>query len=137
MPDIFAGEEFLPLLGVDDLGEDRLLALGRELDGVFRALDALLDEAPLLDLVDVHVLEADVAAVGLLKHLDDLAHRRLLEPEHAANPDRPVEVGRGETVICRGEVGRDFARASGRADRGRPRGARARDRCGSASSRGC
>ena len=28
--DIFAGEEFLPLLGVDDLGQDRLLALGRE-----------------------------------------------------------------------------------------------------------
>ena len=29
--DIFAGEEFLPLLGVDDLGQDRLLAFGREL----------------------------------------------------------------------------------------------------------
>ena len=26
--DIFLGEEFLPLLGVDDLGKDRLLALG-------------------------------------------------------------------------------------------------------------
>ena len=63
-PDIFLGEEFLPLLGVDDLGQDRLLALGRELDGLFGALDPVLDEAPLLDLVDVHIFEADVAAVG-------------------------------------------------------------------------
>ena len=94
-PDIFAGEEFLPLLGVDDLGEDRLLAFGRELDRFFLALDPVLDEAPLLDLVDVHVFEADVAAVGLLQHLQHLAHGRGLEAEHAADPDRPVEVGIG------------------------------------------
>ena len=35
-PDIFAREEFFPLLGLDDLGEDRLLALGGELDRVVR-----------------------------------------------------------------------------------------------------
>ena len=31
-PDILFGEEFFPLLGVDHLGQDRLLAFGRELD---------------------------------------------------------------------------------------------------------
>ena len=97
--DIFAGEEFFPLLGVNDLGEDRLLALGGELDGVVRALDPVLDEAPLLDFVDVHVFEADVAAVGRLEHAHDLANRRGLEAERAADDDRPIEVGVGETVI--------------------------------------
>ena len=68
---------------------------------VVRALDPLLDEAPLLQVVDVHIFEADVAAVGVLQHLDDLAHGRLLEAERAADPDRPVEVGVGEAVIGR------------------------------------
>ena len=95
---IFAGEEFLPLLGMDHLGEDRLLALGRELDGFFLALDPALDKTAFLDLVDVHVLEADVPAVGLLKHAHDLAHRGLFVPKHAADPDRPVEVEFGKAM---------------------------------------
>ena len=108
-PDIFPGEEFFPLLGVDHLGQDRLLAFGGELDGVVGALDPFLDEAPLLDLVGVHIFKANVAAVGRLEHLDDLAHARLLEAERAANPDRPVEVGLAEIVIGGGQVGRHVA----------------------------
>ena len=65
--DIFAGEEFLPLLGVDDLGQDRLLALGREADLGVLALHPLLEEAPFLHVVDVHIFEADVAAVVALE----------------------------------------------------------------------
>ena len=57
--DILPGEEFLPLLGVDHLGQDRLLAFGGELDPASLALDPLLDEAPLLDLVDVHIFDAE------------------------------------------------------------------------------
>ena len=67
-PDIFAGEEFFPLLGLDDLGQDRLLALGRELDFGVLALHPVLQEAALLEVVDVHIFKADVAAVIGLEH---------------------------------------------------------------------
>ena len=99
--DVFAGEQFLPLLGVNDLRQDRLLAFGRELDLGVLALHPLLQKAPLLDLVDVHVLEADVAAVIRLQHMHDFAHGRLLEAEHAADPDRAVEILGSEAVIFR------------------------------------
>ena len=107
--DIFAGEEFLPLLGLDDLGEDRLLALGRELDRGVLALDPVLDEAALVDVADVHIFKADMAAVIALEHAHDLAHRRLLEAERPVEPDRPVEVALVEAVIGRREVGRHLA----------------------------
>ena len=99
--DIFLGEEFLPLLGLDHLGEDRLLALGGELDGVVGALDPLLDEAPLLQVVDVHIFEADVAAVGRLQHRDDLADASPARSRARRRVDRAVEVGVGEAVIGR------------------------------------
>ena len=105
--DIFAREKLFPLLGLDHLGQDRLLALGRELHRILGAFDPVLDEAPFLDVRDVHVLEADVAAVGLLQHAHDLAHRGFLEAERSADPDRPVEVGIAEAVIGRSQVRRD------------------------------
>ena len=117
-PDIFPGEEFFPLLGVDDLGEDRLLAFGRELDLGVLALHPLLQEAALLDLVDVHIFEADVAAVIGLQHVDDLAHRRRLETERSADPDRPVEVGR------RRSHGMSGVRSAGTSRRVSPSGSR-------------
>ena len=73
------------------------------------ALDPILDEAALIEVVDVHIFEADVAAVGVLQDLDDLADARALEAQRAADPDRMVEVGIGEAVIGRGEVGRHLA----------------------------
>jgi hypothetical protein len=85
--DIFAGEEFLPLLGLDDLGEDRLLALGVNWTGLGFALDPLLDEAPLLQIVDVHIFDTDGAAVIGLQDRDDLADAGALEPERSADPD--------------------------------------------------
>ena len=92
--DILAGEEFLPLLGVDDLGQDRLLALGGELDDVVvLALDPVLEEAPLVEVVDVHIFEADGAAVGGLQHRDDLAHRGRFEAERAA-----TKIGRSRSA---------------------------------------
>ena len=87
-PDIFAGEELFPLLAVDHLLEDRLLALGGEGDGRVLALHPVLQEAALGEVVDVHIFEADMAAVIGLEHVDDLAHRGALEAERAAEPDR-------------------------------------------------
>src|SRR5205085_11517402 len=61
--DIFAGEEFLPLLAMDHLLEDRLLALGGETDLRLAALEPILEEASLLDVRNVHIFEADMAAI--------------------------------------------------------------------------
>ena len=92
---------------MNDFGEDRLLAFGRELNRLFLALDPGLDEAAFLDLVDVHVLEADVCTVSRLQHPHDLANRRLLETQRSAHPDWPVEIRFREAMIFGGEVGRD------------------------------
>ena len=106
--DIFLGEEFLPLLAVDDLFEDRPFALGRELDGFFPALDPLLDEAALLEVVDVHIFEADRPAVARLERLDELADARLLEAHRPAEPDRMVELRIVEAVVGRGQLDRNI-----------------------------
>ncbi len=90
--DVLAAEEFLPLLGLDHLGEDRLLALGAELDRLVLALHPILEEAALLDVGDVHIFEADTAAVIGAQDVDDLADGGLLEPEDAAEIDRAIEV---------------------------------------------
>ena len=113
-----------------------LLALGRELDLGVLALDPILDEAALLQVVDVHIFDADGAAVVGLQHRDDLAHRRTFE---ARAPRRSRSDGRGRSGRSRdirgsGRPGSRFG--EGRAGRAWPRDGRARDRCGSASSRG-
>ena len=46
-----------------------------------------------------------MAAVVALQNLHDLADGRLLEPEGAAQPDRPVEIVVAEPVIFSGEIG--------------------------------
>ena len=61
--DVLFGEEFLPLLAVDDLLQDRLLAFGREGDRLVLALHPLLQEAAFLKVVDVHIFQADMAAI--------------------------------------------------------------------------
>ena len=73
------------------------------------ALHPLLEEAPLLDVVDVHVFEADVAAVIGLKHATIWRTVACLEAERAADPDRPVEIASAEAVIVGREVGRNVA----------------------------
>ena len=103
--DIFAREELLPLLGLDHLLEDRLLAFGGESDLGVAALHALLKEAALGDVVDVHIFETDIAAIIAAKDLDDLTHRAPLQAERSAQPDLAVERRAGEAVIFGGEVG--------------------------------
>ena len=107
--DIFAGEELLPLLGLDDLGQDRFLALGREDDLGVLALHPVLEEAALLEVVDVHIFEADMAAIIAPEDLDELADAGLLQAERPAEPDRPVERVAGEAVKFRREVGGHLA----------------------------
>ena len=63
-----------------------------------RPLDAVLDPVPLLGIGDVHVLDADMLAVGALQDAEHLTQRAEFEAERAAEIDRPVVVRLGEAV---------------------------------------
>ena len=100
---IFDVEEALEGLGLDQLLQDRLLAFRREAD--LPALDAVLDPGALLRVGDMHVLDADMAGIGVLQDAEHLAQRAELEPERAADIDRSVVIGLGEAVGLGLELG--------------------------------
>jgi hypothetical protein len=68
-------------------------------------LDALLDPHPLVGIGDVHVLHADLAAVGPAQTIHDLTQgRRLAQAERAEDQDRPLPVAFAEAVGRRIEI---------------------------------
>src|SRR3546814_15056004 len=90
----------------DLLLEDRLLALRGELDMLVGALHPVLQKASFLDIGDVHIFQADMAAVIGAQDGDNLAHRGSCEPQRPVETDRTVLVGADETVtLCRKRVG--------------------------------
>ena len=71
LADVFRVEEFLEELGLVDAAEDAdLLGLG-ELRLEARGLDALLQPEAAVRVLDVRVLDPNVAAVGLLERGND------------------------------------------------------------------
>ena len=70
------------------------------------ALDLLLDPALLLGVLDVHVLDADGAAVRVAQDVEDVAERELLPAGQAAGEELAVEVPDGEPVGRRVELDR-------------------------------
>ena len=75
--------------------EDVALVVGVEL--VAHALDLLLDPVLLVGLLDVHVLDADRAAVGVAQHVEDVAESR--SRSSAARP--PVRNSRSRSQMVR------------------------------------
>ncbi len=98
-------EEALVSLGGGQPLEDGALALDREIGLVTRTLDAFLDPGLLGGILDMHVFDADMVAVGGAQNGEDLARRRRLEPEHVVDEDRPVEIRLGEAIRLRVELG--------------------------------
>ena len=98
-------QEALEALGLVELREDFLLFVVGQLGGVARALDALLNPRLLVGILDVHELDADLRAIGLLDHRQHLAQRRRLEAERAVGEDLAVEVIGSEAVGRRIELG--------------------------------
>ena len=90
--------EALERLRLDQLVEDRLLALDREGDVLVPAFDALLDPGLLLGRGNVHELDADLLAIGAPQDLENFAHRRRLEAQDLVDEDGSIEVGLGEAV---------------------------------------
>ena len=75
-------QEALKALGLDQLLEDRHLALRREGDFLVLAFDPLLQPLLFDRIGDVHILHADIATVGAAQDRDDLTHRAGLEAQH-------------------------------------------------------
>ena len=96
---VFEVEEFLEAVRLDELVEDRALALAREGDLLVGSLDALLDPGLLGRIGDVHELDADGLAIGALEDGDDLADRPEFEAEHVVEEDLAVAVGFREAVM--------------------------------------
>ena len=96
--------ELLEALGLDQLVEDRALALAGELDLLVAAFDALLHPGLLHRIGDVHELDAERLAIGAAQDGEHLAHGREFETEHLVEEDLAVEVGLGEAVGARIEL---------------------------------
>ncbi len=97
--------EFLEHLGIGQALQDRALAHHREFGVVARHLDTRLDPLALLELLDVHVFDADLVRIRRLERRQDLLQGRDFEAEEIVDEDRPVEIGLGEAVGRRIEVG--------------------------------
>src|ERR1700742_3907715 len=96
--------EFLEAFGLDQLVEDRALALAGEGDLLVGAFDALLNPLLLVGIRDVHELDAHRLAVGALQDRDDLAHGAELKAEHLVEEDAAIHVGFLEAVGARIEL---------------------------------
>ena len=91
-------EKLLEALGLDQLVEDRPLALVGEGDALVGALDAGLQPGLLVRVGNVGELDADGRAIGPLENVDHLADGGEFQAEHVVDEDLAVVVGFGEAV---------------------------------------
>ena len=103
LADVLGVEELLQRLGGVQAVEDPPVLLRAELGG--HPLDVLLDPALLARLLDVHVLDADRAAVGVPQHAEDVAQPHALLPGQPVGEELPVEVPHAQAVRGRVELG--------------------------------
>ena len=103
LAEVLGAEELLERLGGVESIEDVALLLDAEFDG--DALDLLLDPALLDRVLDVHVLDADGAAVGVAQHVEDLVELHVLATGDAAGEEDTIEVPDAEAVRRRIELG--------------------------------
>jgi hypothetical protein len=96
-------QELLERLGRVEAAQD--VALLRDVERVGHALHTLLDPCLLLGLLDVHVLDAHRAAVGIAEHTEQLTERHGLLARDVAGQELAVEVPDGQAVGERVELG--------------------------------
>src|SRR5690606_4912819 len=90
LADVLRLQERLERLGLVELAEDaQLLVVVRLLVG---ALELLLEPVALLVVADVHVLDADRAAVRVAQHAEDVAELGLALAAEAARDELSLEV---------------------------------------------
>ena len=74
-------------------------------EGLVRALDALLDPRALLRVLDVHVLDADRARVGVVQAREDVAQQHLVGAAKTAGGEGAIQVPHAQAVGGQIEVG--------------------------------
>ena len=62
-------------------------------------------------LVDVHELHADIAAIGLFKTVQNPSQRLAIRASHIAGREGPIQIGHCEPVKGRVQFGRPCRRA--------------------------
>ena len=86
-PDVFLAEERFILFAADNRREDGALALVGELDGFFGRLEPFLQEAALDGVRNMHVFQADIAAIGMPQRIVEFADGYPAEAEDTADID--------------------------------------------------
>ncbi len=103
VPDVLRGEELLERLGRVQAFEDAVLVA--PWSGVLTgAFDLGLDPLLLVGVLDVHVLDADRAAVRVAEHAEQVAEGHLVAAAHAVGEELAVEVPDREAVGGRVEL---------------------------------
>ncbi len=103
LPDVLRLQEGLEGLRLVELLEDAQLLVVPGL-GVLD-LAVVLEPPPLAGVLDVHVLDADRAAVRVAEHAQDVAQLHLATAAEAARHELAVEVPEGQAVVLDLEVG--------------------------------
>ena len=98
---IFHVEELLEALRLDELVENRPLALLGEGHLLVRPLDPLLHPGLFRGIGDVHELEAERAAIGAAQDRQHFRNRRRFQPQHVVDENLAPVVGLGEAVAGR------------------------------------
>ena len=96
-------QERLERLGLVELAQDALLLVRRRLR--VRLLQLVLHPGPLLGVLDVHVLDADRAAVRVTQDAEDLAQLEEVGAAETARGERAVEIPQRQAVARDVEVG--------------------------------
>ena len=105
LADVLGVEETLEKLGLVDAAQDAdLFGLG-EAGLIARRLHLRLQPATHVDILDVGVLDTDVAAIGGAERGDDLTELHLAAAEVGADIEAGVEVGFGKVELGQRELG--------------------------------
>ena len=103
LADVLGLQERLERLGLVELVEDAQLLIVARL--LVLDLDVVLEPLALARVLDVHVLDADRAAVRVAEHAEDVAELHQASSAEAPRDELAVEVPEGEAVVLDLEVG--------------------------------
>ena len=108
LADVAGVEESLEDLGGIEAIQDVPLLLGGDHGG--HTFDMLLDPALLLDVLDVHVLDAEGPAVRVAQQVEDLVQGGGVLAGETVGHERPGQVPDGQSVVERVELGMELRR---------------------------
>src|SRR6202000_3400543 len=95
---VFDAEEFLEALGFREALENRLFTFFGKVRVETILLEAVAQPHALREILHVHVLDTDGAAVGLLQRVENLLQRGFLEAKNAAENNLAAEIGIRKSV---------------------------------------